>query len=87
MTDIDILARCINALGRINVPIDYTDQIAVPIKNVRMDLITLYEAISEIRKKKEQENESVTAKVEEPPTADDSGFTMETNQNESGEPE
>ncbi len=50
MTDIEMLKKCINELGRINVPTVLLEQIGIPIFNVRQNLITLFSSIETQRK-------------------------------------
>ena len=59
MTDIEMLNNCINELARISVPVVLTEQIGIPVYNVRQDLIRLANSVIESTKRKEKESKEV----------------------------
>ena len=67
MTDLEILSRSLNELANIKVPVEFTEEIALPIYNVSNRLKLLYNAIiANIQKQKEAEEAAAKAAVETP---------------------
>lgn len=66
MTDIEILKTSINTLNGISVPVKYTEQIVLPILNVKSLLERLLAVVEENKKKLEEEssNENASESVE-----------------------
>ena len=55
MTDLDIIKNSINTLGKINIPAEYVESIAIPVYNVRQELIMLYNSVTDKIKQAEEE--------------------------------
>lgn len=58
MTDLDLLQKSIQTLGAVSVPVGLTEQIGIPIYNVRADLITMFKSISAKIAEKEKPEEA-----------------------------
>ena len=65
MSDIDILKMAIENLERISVPVQYTEQIAIPMYNSTEMLKKLYGAIIETIKKNAEANKEEPKEAEE----------------------
>lgn len=67
MTDLEILASCIEEADHIQVPTRYVESIALPIANISSKLKVLYRAIlANSEKAKEDESEKEETIPEEP---------------------
>ena len=80
MTELEVLEKAITRLVSISVPIMYTEQIAVPIKESTDLLKALYAAVLQNVQKDEHKEES-----EETAELEDQKEEPEVNQNGSGE--
>lgn len=47
MTDIDILKDAVRTLGRINIPVELLETVAIPIYRVRSNIMALIKAVDE----------------------------------------
>ncbi len=56
MSDIELLQKCIKDLGTISIPTVLLEQIAIPIYNVRQNLIALRQSIEEQNNAKASED-------------------------------
>lgn len=54
MTDIDLLKESVNTLGNIPIPAKLIESIGIPIYNVRSNLITLINAVTEKQAEEEK---------------------------------
>lgn len=71
MTDLDIIKNSINTLGKISIPAEYVESIAIPIYNVRQELIILYNSVTDKIKQAEEEKakaEKNNAKTDNDPS-------------------
>ena len=72
MTDLEIISRSLNDLANIKVPVELTEEIAIPLYNVSNRLKLLYNAIIEnVQKQKEA---AANAQVAEEVTKSESDF-------------
>ena len=60
MSDLEVLSNVIGRLDSISVPVQYTEQITIPLINANNMLKQLYKAIVDQLKKKEEEQPEVT---------------------------
>ena len=53
-SDVDVLFDAVNTLGGLMIPVDKTDELAMPIARVRRNLMFLLDAIREAKNKEEE---------------------------------